>query len=918
MNAAKAARGRSAQQLRHGRDRQARISRRHVPAGAADYRERNVRRRGESQPGEGILHVQPEAGVQGLRQRELQLEADRFAVEKANKDLDTAKTKLQVLDEFTKPKMLSTLESAIQIAKAKWDSGQNSHELELEKLAELDDQIAKCTITAPQDGIVKYAHVMDGRGDQEFIVEEGTVVRERQAIIRLPNADSMRVNLTVNESLVQYVRPGLAAAISPVGFGDRVLHGTVEKVNQYAEPTGWRQANVKEYKALRQHRRPAARSAVRHDGRVTIRCAEVPERAAGARAGGLRPRQQVLLLRLQRRAIGKHARSSPARRTTSSSSSSRAQRRRPGGDESADVSSTRSTCRSCRPKKRSAPCRSAMADGRGRGNGAAATAAGPDGRRRTAAASDSRGEQPAEAPKQLGQPDGAGPGDTAQPARRRRPRQAARPPRKGPPNEAGRQRRRSAQGLRAQRRNVHALRGVSFDVPEGDYISIMGPSGSGKSTLLNLLGCLDRPTAGRFMLGDVDVSRMSDDQLAEIRATRIGFIFQSYNLLPALTVVENIEVPLYYSHRINAATQAALRGAGRNGRPRPAAQSPADAALRRPAAARRHRPQPGERPRVHPGRRADRQPRLAHDRTKSSTCSNDSTTKAARSSWSRTNPTSPSAPSARSCCATGTLCPTKDIKSSEETRSEEHGIDTSSAPRSSAPRSLALHSMFTVWLRTLQLSVKSLLMHPLRSSLTVLGIFIGVSSVIWLLAIGRGDQPRGAGADRQPRRAQHHRPHGQAVRRSGAGRRLRPDARRLPATAGHGADDRQGDPDARSCRRSSSATSTRKMEGRLVGTTPDYAEVTRLAVDRGRFLTDADIDEERNYCVLAAEVADELFPFGEPIGEEDPDRRRLLRVVGVMKPRAAVGRHRRLARGRECFPATSTFRSPRSGGAKAT
>ncbi len=102
---------------------------------------------------------------------------------------------------------------------------------------------------------------------------------------------------------------------------------------------------------------------------------------------------------------------------------------------------------------------------------------------------------------------------------------------------------------------IHALRDVSFDVPEGDYISIMGPSGSGKSTLLNLLGCLDRPTSGRFMLSDVDVSRMSDDKLAEIRATRIGFIFQSYNLLSALSVVENIQVPLYYSHRINRETR---------------------------------------------------------------------------------------------------------------------------------------------------------------------------------------------------------------------------------------------------------------------------------------------------------------------------------------------------------------------------
>ncbi len=93
---------------------------------------------------------------------------------------------------------------------------------------------------------------------------------------------------------------------------------------------------------------------------------------------------------------------------------------------------------------------------------------------------------------------------------------------------------------------VHALRGVSLDIPEGDYVAIMGPSGSGKSTLLNLLGCLDRPTSGRFFLGDVDVAQLDDDQLSDIRASRIGFVFQSYNLIPQLTVVENIEVPLYY------------------------------------------------------------------------------------------------------------------------------------------------------------------------------------------------------------------------------------------------------------------------------------------------------------------------------------------------------------------------------------
>ncbi|ADB19373.1 ABC transporter related protein [Pirellula staleyi DSM 6068] len=106
---------------------------------------------------------------------------------------------------------------------------------------------------------------------------------------------------------------------------------------------------------------------------------------------------------------------------------------------------------------------------------------------------------------------------------------------------------------------VRALRGVSFTVPEGDYVAIMGPSGSGKSTLLNLLGCLDRPTFGSFYLGTDDVSKMNDDQLSHIRASRIGFVFQSYNLIQQLTVVENIEVPLYYQGRVNAASRKRCR-----------------------------------------------------------------------------------------------------------------------------------------------------------------------------------------------------------------------------------------------------------------------------------------------------------------------------------------------------------------------
>ncbi len=93
---------------------------------------------------------------------------------------------------------------------------------------------------------------------------------------------------------------------------------------------------------------------------------------------------------------------------------------------------------------------------------------------------------------------------------------------------------------------VPALRGLDFEIEEGSYTAIMGPSGSGKSTLLNILGCLDRPTSGSYLLGGDDVANMSDKELSGIRGTRIGFIFQSYNLIEQLDVVENVHLPLFY------------------------------------------------------------------------------------------------------------------------------------------------------------------------------------------------------------------------------------------------------------------------------------------------------------------------------------------------------------------------------------
>ena len=111
---------------------------------------------------------------------------------------------------------------------------------------------------------------------------------------------------------------------------------------------------------------------------------------------------------------------------------------------------------------------------------------------------------------------------------------------------------------------VPALSGVSFSVEEGEFVAIMGPSGSGKTTLMNIIGCLDRPTSGQYILDDMDVSRLNDAARAAVRNRKIGFVFQSFNLLPRLSALSNVAMPMLYSNRPKnmKAVKAALDSVG--------------------------------------------------------------------------------------------------------------------------------------------------------------------------------------------------------------------------------------------------------------------------------------------------------------------------------------------------------------------